>query len=69
MEATATNTVEELAEQARRAVDQAADRAADAQALAAAALEDAVAYIREHPLPAVGIAAAAGFVLALLIRR
>jgi ElaB/YqjD/DUF883 family membrane-anchored ribosome-binding protein len=65
----AGETVRRLAGQATRLVEDMAGPGEDVEAAARRGLTRLEAAIREQPLAAVGLAAAAGVLLALLVRR
>ena len=67
--ATARDTVRRLAGQATRLVEDMAGPTEDLEAAARRGLSRLEAAVREQPLAAVGLAAAAGVLLALLVRR
>jgi ElaB/YqjD/DUF883 family membrane-anchored ribosome-binding protein len=58
-----------LADQAHETVDEAAEQARSAEEQLTSAAETLRAYARENPFTAVGIALAAGFLMAFVLRR
>lgn len=67
--AAAKDTVRRLAGQASRLVEDMAGPTEDLEAAARRGLTRLESAVREQPLAAVGLAAAAGVLLALLVRR